>query len=100
MGEAGLAEFQREMSLRLWECRMVGAHAEIPTEGYATGGRAAAAWATRFGVGRTVCLISPENVASVRVAENVGTGALPQSSLQGQPISMYRDGESGKKLAV
>ena len=82
VGEVGLADFHRAItpSLDAPEAGWVltaGAHGR----GYATEAvRAMLAWADRqtappaLTTGRTVCLIAPENTASVRVAEKCGFG--------------------------
>ena len=77
-GEAGLAEFQRDLQPPIVGTPEVGwvlaPHAQ--GKGYATEAvLAVVAWGdAKFGGGRTVCLIDPENRASVRVAEKCGFG--------------------------
>jgi RimJ/RimL family protein N-acetyltransferase len=105
VGEAGLAEFQREIEPSIVGVPEMGwvLTPKFHGKGYATEAvRAAAAWGDgRFGAGRTVCLISPENLASARVAEKCGYRELTPAVYKGQPITMYeRTAECGKKMAV
>src|SRR5216683_2380038 len=52
--------------------------------------RAAVAWGdVHFGTGRTVCLISPDNVASIRVANKCGYQEFARTSYKGQPTIMF-----------
>jgi RimJ/RimL family protein N-acetyltransferase len=76
LGECGFAEYQREMVPSIagrpeagWVLAQ-GAHGR----GYATEAMTAVlAWGReRFGDERAVCLIDPENLASLRVAEKLG----------------------------
>jgi RimJ/RimL family protein N-acetyltransferase len=48
--------------------------------------QAAIAWGDeRFGRARTVCLIHPENLRSVRVAEKCGYTEFQRTTYKGQP---------------
>jgi RimJ/RimL family protein N-acetyltransferase len=38
---------------------------------------------------RTVCIISPENLASVRVAERLGYRAFNEASYKGSTVTMF-----------
>jgi len=53
--------------------------------------RAVLDWgATRFGDGqRTVCLIAPENAASIHVAERLGEGFLRHDDTEDEPAVIY-----------
>ncbi len=82
----------------------MGAHAEIPRKGVRNGGGPGGGRLGRRAIRSGedgLPDLSPENVASVRVAEKCGYRELPQAVYKGQPIRMYeRTAESGKKLAV
>src|SRR5579872_2841064 len=73
VGDVGFADFKRDIQPSIQGLPELGwvldAHAH--GKGYATEAvRAAIAWGTEhFGRSETVCLIHPENVASLRVAE-------------------------------
>jgi RimJ/RimL family protein N-acetyltransferase len=76
VGELGFADFKRNIQPSLDGVPELG-WALVSQEhgkGYATEAvRAAIAWGDgAFATGRTVCIISPENVASMRVAEKCG----------------------------
>jgi len=76
LGEAGLAEFRREISPSIVgtpEAGWVFAGASH-RKGYASEAmRAILTWGeTRFGNDRSVCLIDPENTPSLRLAERLG----------------------------
>jgi RimJ/RimL family protein N-acetyltransferase len=76
LGEAGLAEFRREIEPSIVGTPEAGwvftgaSHGN----GYASEAmRAILAWGkTRFGNDRSVCLIDPENTSSLRLAERLG----------------------------
>ncbi|MGI8546960.1 MAG: GNAT family N-acetyltransferase [Gemmatimonadaceae bacterium] len=88
VGEVGLADFRRELVPPLVGAPEVGwalaswAHGQ----GFATEAvRAAVAWSDEhLGGERTVCLIGPENVASVRVAEKCGYGQAARATYKGR----------------
>ena len=92
VGEAGLAEFQREIepAIQVPEMGWVLAP-EFQGKGYATEAvSAAAAWGDRHFVGgRTVCIIHPENEASKRVAGRCGYRELPPATYRGAATLMY-----------
>ena len=95
VGEAGLAEFQREIEPAIQAPEM--GWVLVPKfhgKGYATEAvRAAAAWGdAHFGEGRTVCIIHPENEASKRVAERCGYREMPPATYRGQATLMYERG--------
>ena len=98
VGEVGLADFRRDLSPALHGAPEVGwvlapwAHGRgLATE--AVG--AALAWADArvedavLGVGRTVCLIVPENGASVRVAEKCGYRAAGDATYKGHTTRVF-----------
>jgi RimJ/RimL family protein N-acetyltransferase len=89
VGDAGFAEFKREIEpsvLGVPESGWVLApHAQ--GKGYATEAvRAVIAWGDRhFGAARTVCLIHPENLRSLRVAEKCGYKEFQRTTYKTQP---------------
>ncbi len=76
IGELGFADYKRGMEPPLKGTPEIGwiLATEFHGKGYATEAvRAAVAWGDRhFGAGPTACLIDPENLASIRVAEKCG----------------------------
>jgi len=103
VGEVGLADFRRVLTPPLGGAPEVGwalatwAHGR----GFATEAvRAALAWSDarhaearladpRLGPGRTVCLIDPENLASVRVAEKCGFREAARATYRGQATLVF-----------
>ena len=77
-GELGFAEFMRDLDPPIVGTPEIGWVLAPPAhgKGYATEAvRAAVAWGdVKFNSGRTVCLIDPENLASIRVAQKCGFG--------------------------
>ena len=75
-GELGFADYKRDIEPPLDGIPEIGWVLAPPVhgKGYATEGvRAVLAWGDRrFGSARTVCLIHPDNQASLRVAEKCG----------------------------
>jgi RimJ/RimL family protein N-acetyltransferase len=92
-GELGFAEFKREMEPPILGVPEIGwvlaprAHGQ----GYATEAvRAVVAWGDeRFGSARTVCLIHPENLRSVRVAEKCGYQEFRRTTYKGQETIVF-----------
>ena len=93
VGEVGYADYHREIEPSLDGIPELGwfvassAHGKgVTTE--AT--RAAVAWGeAHFTVPRIACIIAPENLASIRVAEKCGFRLLQETQYQGQPTLMY-----------
>jgi RimJ/RimL family protein N-acetyltransferase len=89
VGEVGWASFRRAMDPPLGDTPEIGwvlspaAHGR----GYATeAARAALAWAdARFGSGRRVCIIAPDNLRSIRVAEKCGFCERARATYKGNP---------------
>lgn len=87
-GEVGFADFRREVTPSLEGAPEAGwvlapwAHGR----GFATEAvRAALAWAdTHLAAPRTVCMIAPENAASLHVAEKCGYRELARGSYKGE----------------
>jgi len=88
-GEAGLADFRRDMTPSLDSAPEAGwvlapwAHGA----GFATEAvRAALAWSdANLSAARTVCLINPENTASLRVAAKCGYRETARAIYKGSP---------------
>ena len=92
-GELGFAEFMRDLDPPIVGTPEVGwvlaPHAH--GKGYATEGvRAAVAWGdVQFNHGRTVCLIDPENSASIRVARKCGFGRPQTVNYKSHPTLLW-----------
>ncbi|MCU1238423.1 MAG: GCN5-related N-acetyltransferase [Candidatus Solibacter sp.] len=100
VGEAGLAEFQREMEPSIAGVPEMGwvLSPRFHGKGYGTEVvRAICRWGEeRFGGGRMVCIIDGENAASMRVAEKCGFRELPGATYRGQEVKLFeRVGEIG-----
>jgi RimJ/RimL family protein N-acetyltransferase len=93
VGEVGFADFKRDLVPSLDGTPELGwvlatrAHGK----GYATeAARAAIAWGeTRFASSRTVCLIDPDNVASIRVAEKLGFREYGRTTYKDEPTILF-----------
>lgn len=93
VGEVGFADFKREMQPSIEGTPETGwvlspwAHGRgLATEAV----RAALAWGrTHLPSQRTVCLISPENLASIRVAEKCGYREFHRTTYKGQPTLLF-----------
>jgi RimJ/RimL family protein N-acetyltransferase len=92
-GEVGFADYHRNIEPSLDGTPEIGwvlsPHAQ--GKGFATEAiRAAQAWGdAHFGPIRTACIIAPENLASIRVAEKCGYRELQHTTYMGQPTIMY-----------
>ncbi len=93
IGELGFADFMRDMEPSLDGRPEIGwalaSHAH--GNGYASEAVAAAvAWGDgAFGTVRTVCLIGPENVASIRVAEKCGYREFARAEYKGEATILF-----------
>ena len=93
LGEVGFANFHREMDPPLGDFPEAGwvlspsAHGK----GYATEaiGAAIAWYDERFGAGRKVCIIAPENVPSLRVAAKLGFTRFATGDYHGRPVILH-----------
>jgi RimJ/RimL family protein N-acetyltransferase len=94
VGDVGFADFKREVQPSLDGAPEIGwvlapwAHGR----GFATEAvGAAVAWGDRrFGPQATVCMIDPENAASIRVAEKCGYREFARATYKGQPATLFR----------
>lgn len=95
-GEIGFADFKRALDPSIKGVPEIG-WALAPWaqgQGFATEAvRAATAWGERhFGTVRTVCLINPDNLPSIRVAEKCGYQEFTRTTYKGGPtILFHRD---------
>lgn len=94
IGELGFADFKREITPSLDGMPEVG-WALSPSaqgRGYATEAlRAVVAWGDGHfgGSQRTVCLIHPENLASIRVATKCGYQEFQRTTYHGEPTILF-----------
>lgn len=94
LGELGFADFHRDIAPSIAGLPELGwvlaSHAH--GRGYATEAAGAVlAWGdAHLGGAQTVCLIAPENSASIRVAEKCGYRLLTRTTYKGEPTLMYR----------
>jgi RimJ/RimL family protein N-acetyltransferase len=94
VGDVGLADFHRDMTPPLGDAPEAGwvlapwAHGK----GYATEAlRAVLAWADGELARRTtVCIIDPDNLASLRVATKCGYAEFARGQLKGSPVNVLR----------
>ena len=93
VGELGFADFKREIEPSIKGIPEVGWALASPNhgKGYATEAlQAAVAWGDeRFGATRTVCLIDPGNLASIRVAQKCGYRQLQRAIYKGEPTLIF-----------
>ncbi|WP_163782504.1 GNAT family N-acetyltransferase [Myxococcus vastator] len=93
VGEVGLGDFHRDMQPPLGAGPEAGwvLAPGFHGKGYATEAvHAALAWAdARLSPERVVCIIAPENAASIRVAGKCGFRQTGQGSYKGEPSLMF-----------
>jgi RimJ/RimL family protein N-acetyltransferase len=93
VGEVGFADYKRDIEPSLKGVPEIGwvlaSHAH--GKGFATEAvRRAVEWGdVHFGLARTACIIAPENLQSVRVAEKCGYSEFKRGSYKGQPALMF-----------
>jgi RimJ/RimL family protein N-acetyltransferase len=93
VGELGFADYKRDLEPSLKGVPEIGwvlaSHAH--GKGYATEAvRAVVAWGDgHFQSARTACIIAPDNLASIRVAEKCGYRELQVASYKGKPTKMF-----------
>jgi RimJ/RimL family protein N-acetyltransferase len=102
IGEVGFAGYKRDIQPSIQEMPELGwvFVTRIHGKGYATETvRAAAAWGdAHFGSIRTVCLIHPENLTSIRVAEKCGYREYQRSIYKGHPTILFARDSREKPL--
>jgi RimJ/RimL family protein N-acetyltransferase len=93
LGELGFADYKRDMEPPLKSVPELGwaLASRVHGKGYATEAvRAAVFWGQgHFGRARTVCLIHPENLASIRVAEKCGYKEFQRTTYKGHPTIVF-----------
>ena len=93
VGELGFADHKRDIDPPLSDAPELGwaLAPRVHGKGYATEAvLAAVAWGdANFGPRRTVCLIHPENLASIRVAEKCGYRECLRTTYKGQPTMLF-----------
>ncbi len=93
VGEAGIGDFHRDLTPSLDGTPELGwvLASEHHGKGYATEAvRAIAAWSDEhFGRVRTACIIDPENIASIRVAEKNGFREVCRTTFRGNPAILF-----------
>jgi len=98
IGEAGFADFKRDIEPSIKDLPELGWAfvSSVHGKGYATEAiHAAVAWGEcHFAPTRTVCLIHPENYASIRVAEKCGFREDRRTIYKGQPTILFARGNS------
>ena len=97
-GELGFADYKRDIASiqNLPEMGWVLA-STMQGQGYATEAvRAALVWGdARFESPRTVCIVDPENLSSIRVAEKCGYREFERTTYKGHPTIVFA--RQGKK---
>ena len=93
VGEIGFSDYKRGIDSSLRDAPEIGwvLASESHGKGYATEGvRAAIAWGDRhFGSSQTTCLIHPDNLPSIRVAEKCGYREFQRTTYKGQPSIVF-----------
>jgi RimJ/RimL family protein N-acetyltransferase len=93
VGELGFADFKRDIEPSIKGVPELGwvLASRAHGKGYATeAARAAVAWGeTHFGKARTVCIIDPENLASIRVAEKCGYTEFQRTAYKGHTTLLF-----------
>jgi RimJ/RimL family protein N-acetyltransferase len=93
IGELGFADFKRELEPSIEGFPEIGwaLAPDAHGKGYATEAlRAAVDWGDRyFAWPRTVCVIEPGNLPSLRVAAKLGYTECAKTSINGSPILLF-----------
>jgi RimJ/RimL family protein N-acetyltransferase len=99
VGEVGFADLRRDITPPLGDTPEIGwvLAASAQGKGFATeAARAAIAWGeTNFGRRRTTCIVHPENLPSIRVAEKCGYGEVRRATYKGQPTIVFEREDGG-----
>ena len=93
IGDLGFADYKREIQPSIQGIPEIGwvLAAQAHGKGYATEAvQAAQAWGdANFGEPRTVCIIAPENLPSIRVAEKCGYRMVETATYKGQSTLLF-----------
>jgi RimJ/RimL family protein N-acetyltransferase len=92
IGEIGFADYKRDVDPSLQDLPEIGwvFATQFHAKGYATEAvRAAVAWGDGHFGAQTACIIHPENLASIRVAEKCGYRKLQLTTYRGQPTIVF-----------
>lgn len=93
IGELGFADFKRDIDPRMRDVPELGwaFASRVHGQGFATEAvRAVVAWGdAHFETNRTVCLIDPENLASIRVAEKCGYREFARVPFNNKPSVFF-----------
>jgi RimJ/RimL family protein N-acetyltransferase len=97
VGEIGFADYKRDIHLEIEIAPETGwvLVPQFHGKGYATEAlQAALAWGDpyfdrNFSLSRTTCLIRPDNLASIRVAEKCGYREFQRTTYKGQPTIAF-----------
>jgi RimJ/RimL family protein N-acetyltransferase len=97
VGELGFADLKRDLQPSLQGLPEMGwiFSSAVHRKGYASEAiRAALAWAKpRFAPKHPVCLISPENHPSIRLAAKSGFREFQRTTYKGDPVILFRNEE-------
>jgi RimJ/RimL family protein N-acetyltransferase len=97
VGELGFADLKRDPQPSLQGLPEMGwiFSSAVHGKGYASEAvRAALAWGKpRFAPKQAVCLISPENYPSIRLAANNGFREFQRTTYKGDPVILFRNQE-------
>jgi RimJ/RimL family protein N-acetyltransferase len=93
VGELGFADFKRDIEPSIKGVPELGwvLASRVHGKGYATEAvRAALAWGeSHFAKARTVCMIHPQNLASIRVAEKCGYKEFQRTTYKGHATILF-----------
>lgn len=98
VGDLGLMDMRRAIDPPIDDCPETGwalaAHAH--GRGYASEAmRAVLDWADGQGLARTVCIIHPDNAASIRLADRLGYRLKTTGTYRGQPTPIFERRAAG-----
>jgi len=92
-GEIGFADYKRKIEPSLKDVPEIGwvLATQAQGQGYATeAARAVIAWGdAHFGSSRTSCIVHPDNLPSIRIAEKCGYRELLRTTYRGQPTTVF-----------
>jgi RimJ/RimL family protein N-acetyltransferase len=93
VGEIGFADYKRQIESSVKHLPEIGwvLASQSHGKGYATEAvRSAVTWGEQhFGPSRTTCIISPENLPSIRVAEKCGYREFQRTTYKGQTTVVF-----------